>query len=231
MIDATAVSQDRRPGNSARTGGGQRVGEAHEIGDGEGLAARRRVDADGAQRGLGRTVPPSALRSVLRRCAKAAVTTRAKSASSTMAGRPAPSGVSRATAESTFGAGENAPGGTTNRRRTAKRRLQHHGEPPVVGGGGFRGHPRDHFLLQHHVRSATFRVVPGEVEQERRADVVREVADDAQPFAQRREVERQRVGDVQRQRFRRKPLGEPRREVAVDLDRVQAAAARDQRRR
>ena len=56
-----------------------------------------------------------------------------------------------------------------------------------------------------------------------------QVADDAQPFAQRREVEGQSVGDVQRQRFRRKPLGEPRREVAVDLDRVQAAAARDQR--
>ena len=120
MIDATAVSQDRRPGNSARTGGGQRVGEAHEIGDGEGLAARRRVDADGAQRGL---VAQSAERVAQRLAAlREGGGDDPREERFVDDGRAAaPSGVSRATAESTFGAGENAPGGTTNRRRTAKR--------------------------------------------------------------------------------------------------------------
>ena len=49
------------------------------------------------------------------------------------AGCAAPSGTSRATAESTFGAGRNAPAGTVKSRVTAKLRLQHHRQPAVVG--------------------------------------------------------------------------------------------------
>ena len=65
--------------------------------------------------------PASALRSVLRRWPNAAATMRAKSAASAMRGCVAPSGTRRATAESTFGAGRNAPGGTMNSRVDAKR--------------------------------------------------------------------------------------------------------------
>ena len=140
-----------------------------------------------------------ALRNVLRRCANAAATTRANSASSAIAGCRRASGTSRATADSTFGTGRNAPGGTTNSRAMRKLRLQHHRQPSVVGGRGRGGHPRDHFPLQHHVEVAQQRVVRRQVEQQRRADVVRQVADDAQPPAQRREVELERVRHVQRQ--------------------------------
>ena len=63
----------------------------------------------------------SAFFSVLRRCPKAAATTRAKSASSSILGRARSSGVRRAIAESTRGIGRNAPGGTINNRSMRKR--------------------------------------------------------------------------------------------------------------
>ena len=121
-----------------------------------------------------------------------------------------------------------APGGTRPAaRRTAaspRMRLQHHREPAVVGRRRARRHPRDDFLLQHHVQVDELRCESREVEQQRRADVVRQVADDAQPRPECREVELERVGDVQRRvASGGKSRGEPRGEIAVDLDRVRCA--------
>ncbi len=62
----------------------------------------------------------SALRKVLRRWLKAAATTRSNSRMSVIAGALSRNGTSRASADSTFGAGRNAPAGTVNSRVTAK---------------------------------------------------------------------------------------------------------------
>ena len=138
-------------------------------------------------------------------------------------------GSRRATAESTFGAGRNAPGGTTNRRSTRNAACSITRQPAVVGRAGRCRHAVDHFPLQHDVHVAQLRVVRREVEQQRRADVVRQVADDAQVAAERGEVELERVGLVQRQSCRRRERSrEPGREVAVDLDGGDVAGARDQ---
>ena len=72
------------------------------------------------------------------------------------------------------------------------------------------------------------RVVRGQVEQQRRADVVRQVADDAQFGAELRVVELQRVGLVERELFGRERRAQPRREVAVDLDGRDVSGARDE---
>ena len=65
-------------------------------------------------------IAASALRRVLRRCENAAATTRANSSRSAIAGARSRSGTSRATAESTLGAGRNAPGGTVKSRSIEK---------------------------------------------------------------------------------------------------------------
>ncbi len=78
-------------------------------------------------------------------------------------------------------------------------RLQHHGEPPVLGSGGPGRHPRDHFLLQHHVHVDEPRAELREAKKQRRADVVRKIADHTQRPAEPREVEVEHVGDVERQ--------------------------------
>src|SRR6476469_8134216 len=67
------------------------------------------------------------------------------------------------------------------------------------------------------------------MKQQRRADVVRQVADDAQPRSERREVESECIGDVQLETVGLKTFPQPRREIAVDLDRRDAAGARDER--
>ena len=63
----------------------------------------------------------TAFRSVLRRCENAAATRRENNAKSSIRGARSRNGRSRATAESTFGTGRNAPGGTMNKRSTSKR--------------------------------------------------------------------------------------------------------------
>ena len=105
-----------------RSRAGSSVREPHEIGDRERLAARAGIDARGDAAPSRRRSPASALRSVLRRCPNAAATMRAKQrvVGDRRLAR-APSGTSRATADSTFGAGRNAPGGTMNSRVTANR--------------------------------------------------------------------------------------------------------------
>ena len=104
---------------ATRLSGREAVGEAHEIGDRQRLAAGAGIDAGGRERArrrrrrrarcaascaAGRTPPRRPARTARRRRSPACA---------------APSGTSRATAESTFGAGRNAPGGTMNSRVTA----------------------------------------------------------------------------------------------------------------
>src|SRR4030095_7240130 len=117
----------------------------------------------------------------------------------------------------------------TKKPRHANLRLQHYREPAIVRCGRLRGHPRDDLALQHHVQITQLLFVSGEPEQERRADVVRQIADDAQSRTQRRIVESQRIGDVQRELVAGKVGGEARSEIAVDLDVVDRSGTLDQR--
>ena len=57
--------------------------------------------------------------------------------------------------------------------------LQHHREPAVVLAARARGHPVDHFLLQHEMLVGDVVARLEQVEQDRRRDVVGQVADDA----------------------------------------------------
>src|SRR5258708_30875956 len=66
------------------------------------------------------------------------------------------------------------------------------------------------------------------MEEQRRADVVRQVADDAQVGPKRREVEFERVAFVETQFLRRVRLAQPARQVAIDFDCRDMAGARDQ---
>ncbi len=170
----------------------------------------------------------TALRSVLRRCANAAATTRANSASSAIAGLSACNGTSLRDGRLHLRRRPERAGRHDEQARDPELRLQHHGEPPVVGRPGRRRHPRDDFLLQHHVQVAQQRIVRRQMEQQRRADVVRQVADDAQFGAQLRKVELERVGLVQRELRRRERRAQARREVAVDLDGRDVPGARDE---
>ena len=56
------------------------------------------------------------------------------------------------------------------------------------------------------------------MKQQRRRYVVRQVADDAEIGAEFREVERQRIGDVELEALRRKLGGERGGEIAIDFD-------------
>jgi len=73
----------------------------------------------------------------------------------------------------------------------------------------------------------------GDVKQQRRGNVVRQVPDDAQPATahagERREIELERVGFVQLECLRRPPAGaQLRGEIAVDFDRIQRAGLADE---
>ena len=110
---------------------------------------------------------------------------------------------------------------------------QHHREAAVVAAAGRGDDAVDDFLLQHHVQIVDVLVRRSDVKQQRRGDVVRQVADDAQAAAahacQRREIELQRVGLVQLERLRRAPArAQLRGEIAVDLDGVERARLADQ---
>jgi len=83
--------------------------------------------------------------------------------------------------------------------------------------------------LQHHRNVAQIGIELRQMKQQRRRYVVRQVADDAQLSAQRCEVERQRIGDVQRQPLRRELGSERSGEIAVDFDDGQAAGPGQQR--
>ena len=113
--------------------------------------------------------------------------------------------------------------------RHPEHRLQHHGQPAVIRGGGQRGHARDHLPLQHHVDVTELGLELRQVEQQWRADVVGQVADDAQRRTQWREIEFERVSHVQGQLPGRKLGRKPLREVAVDLDRGEMPGTPDER--
>ena len=107
---------------------------------------------------------------------------------------------------------------------------EHDGETAVGVAAGRGRDTVDDFLLQHHVQVVDVFVGGGDVKQQRRGDVVGQVADDAQPVAaharQRREVEFERVGDVQLEGLGCAPArAQLRGEVPVDLDGIQRAGA------
>ena len=89
-------------------------GFQHDTGGVTEVFTRASLRTPAASNCSGVTTPFSALRSVLRRWPKAARTTSAKRRRSMMPTVSGSRGTSRTTAESTFGGGRNAPGGTTN---------------------------------------------------------------------------------------------------------------------
>ena len=108
--------------------------------------------------------------------------------------------------------------------------LQHHREPAEGLGARLGGHAVDHFLLQHEHLVDHVRRGGDQVEQDRRRDVVGQVADDAdraaQALGERGEVDLQHVGlDHVEVAAPAQPLGQ----VAVELDDGQRVAVRAQR--
>jgi hypothetical protein len=67
------------------------------------------------------------------------------------------------------------------------------------------------------------------MKQQRRADVVGQIADNAQPRAQRRKIEAQRIGDMESQAIGCEFRGEARRQIPIDLDHCEAPGALEQR--
>ena len=109
--------------------------------------------------------------------------------------------------------------------------LQHHREPAVVLVARPRSDPVDHLLLQHEVLVVDGVARLEKVEQDRRRDVVGQVADDAQLSPRRdggqgREIDVEDVGldDVEPGR-----AAQPRGQVAIELDDRERAAALEQR--
>ncbi len=129
----------------------------------------------------------------------------------------------------TFGGGLKAPRGTSKSLRHPVADLQHHRQPAIGLAARRRDHPVDHFLLQHEVLVDHAIGELHEPEQQRRRDVVRQVADDAQRSrGERRPVELQCVGFDQGQLVRRELLAQPGGEIAIDLDGGDVARAPDE---
>ena len=111
--------------------------------------------------------------------------------------------------------------------------CQHHGEPSVRTAAGCGGDAFDDFLLQHHVQIVDVIMGGGDVKQQRRRNVVGQIADDSQAAAahtrQCCKIEIQRIGFMQLECLRCAParaqLGG---EIAIDLDGVQRAGLADQ---
>ena len=99
--------------------------------------------------------------------------------------------------EVTCGGGLKAPGADVEQRLHRDVRREHDREPAVVARARRGRHARDDFLLQHEVHVDDRVELRDEVEQQRRRDVVGQVADQAQlrpVAAQRAKVELERVG-------------------------------------
>ena len=71
--------------------------------------------------------------------------------------------------------------------------AEHDAEPPVSFAAGAGRHAVDDFLLQHEVHVMDAVAAVDQVKQERRRDVVGQVADDPQGIAERTEIELERV--------------------------------------
>ena len=123
-------------------------------------------------------------------------------------------------------------GADVEQRPYAHMRRQHHRQPPVVPRPGPGRHARDDFLLQHEVHVGDRIELLDQPEQQRRRDVVRQVADKPQlgaRAAQRPEIELERIGQVHPQLAPvRAAPGERRYHVGVDLDDVERACAIEQ---
>jgi hypothetical protein len=98
----------------------RQVCQPDEIGHVDLLGTQALVDAGSSNAAASHSLD-KALRKVLRRWPKASRTIAAKRAGARTATLSAGSGTSRTTAESTFGGGRNAPGGTTNSEVTGSR--------------------------------------------------------------------------------------------------------------
>ena len=138
---------------------------------------------------LPRSILRSELRSVLRRCENAAATMRANCASSRATQRRGRSGVSRTTADSTLGTGSKRQRRHVEQFFQLETVLQHDGQPPVIAVAGRCDHAFDDFFLQHDVDVADRARAVREMKQQRRRDVVGQIADHAQALAQRGEIE------------------------------------------
>ena len=149
-------------------------------------------------------------------------------------------GTSRTTAESTFGGGRNAPGGDVEQRRDRAAGLQHHAQPAIDLAARPGGHAVDDFLLQHEMHVAHRRGVVERMEQDRRGQVVGQVADQADLPVRARAFMRER-GEIDVEHVARgsassspcaaRGLGQRHDQVAVELDRRQRAMAVEQRER
>jgi hypothetical protein len=109
-------------------------------------------------------------------------------------------------------------------------RGEHYGQAAVVAGSGPGGDAIHDFTLQHHVHVFDRCCVIEQVKEQRRGNVVRQVAHDAQAATalggERCEIEIERVGFVDGDaRVARELLAQRGREVAVDLDEVESGGA------
>ena len=103
--------------------------------------------------------------------------------------------------------------------------LKHHRQTPVVGRARFGDHARDDFLLQHEVLIDHAVCNRMQMKQQRRRDVVRQIADDAQTLAIRRarksrEVEAKRIGFMHDDFTRIETIAQTRHEIAIEFDGV-----------
>jgi len=109
--------------------------------------------------------------------------------------------------------------------------LQHHRQPAEVLVAGLRGDPVDHLLLQHEVLVLDGVTRLEQVEQDRRRDVVGQVADDAKLSTRRRggqggEIDVEHVG-LDHLEARR--AAQPHSQVPIELDDGERLAALEQR--
>ena len=137
----------------------------------------------------------------------------------------------RTTAESTRGGGSKAVGRHVEQRLDAVAPLQHHAQAAVVLAARRGGHAVDDLLLQHEVLVHHLRRAAEQVKQDRRRDVVRQVADHAQLLRRRGRPGRRSPPSARRPRSpsSRGLAAQPRGQVAVEFDHRQRAAALEQR--
>ena len=103
-----------------------------------------------------------------------------------------------------------------------KMAAQHDAEPAVRFAARFGRHALHHFFLQHEIHVADAVAAFDQVKQQRRRDVVGQVADDAQGIAERTEVELQRVGFVNAHVVStREAMAQGARQVAVEFHAMQ----------
>ncbi len=110
--------------------------------------------------------------------------------------------------------------------------LHHDRQPPPIAAARAGGHALDHFFLQHEVHVANQRCVVQQVENQRRGDVVGQVADNAQAAwwrVEAGEVEFQCVALIQaKARIVAELVLQDGDQVEVEFDHVELCAAAEQ---